>query len=402
MTSAPKPTAKKSVGHSHSHASHTQQPLVANTDLGCALYKLCCSSHREQHYGVSDPINTSHPSADDLLCTNQLRHCLQELKLYEEEADGRLREQTLGQLDQLVQLWVQHDSHSITGTDTADDSSQPDSSTPSTVRAKIYTFGSYRLGVHGPGTDIDTLCVGPKHITRQHFFTGLYSFLQRDPSVSALVAVPDAYVPIIMFKMNGIDFDLMYAHLATLTTIPDHFNIFDDNNLRGIDDRSVLSLNGCRVTDMILSLVPNIPNFRTALRAIKQWAKSPSIQQTQNRCGVVGTVVHRFSDSAAYLTPLVSSVCCVQSAASTRTCSATWAACRGPSSLLESVSCIPTPLPPLFSTHSSACSVCGAGRPPSASTSRSMPAWASTSGTLTSTTRTATTSCPSSHPPIPS
>ena len=31
---------------------------------------------------------------------------------------------------------------------------------------------------------------------------------------------------------------------------------------------------GCRVTDMILSLVPNIPNFRTTLRAIKHWAQS--------------------------------------------------------------------------------------------------------------------------------
>lgn len=55
--------------------------------------------------------------------------------------------------------------------------------------------------------------------------------------------------------------------------VPDSFDLRDDMLLKNLDQKCVRSLNGCRVTDEILRLVPNINNFRLTLRAIKLWAK---------------------------------------------------------------------------------------------------------------------------------
>lgn len=151
------------------------------------------------------------------------------------------------------------------------------------ARGRVFTYGSYRLGVFGPGSDIDTLVVAPKYVTREDFFKhfpGLLNEMAPAGSIEDLTAVTDAFVPIIKFEYSGISIDLIFSRIATVTEIPPlstPWDLLDNNLLRGLDDAELRSLNGTRVTDDILKLVPEKTSFRLALRAIKLWAQKRAI-----------------------------------------------------------------------------------------------------------------------------
>ncbi len=96
-------------------------------------------------------------------------------------------------------------------------------------------------------------------------------------SITDLAAVTDAFVPIIKFEYSGISIDLIYSRIIQKQLAPDFQDLKDSGLLRGLDEAELRSLNGTRVTDEILSLVPEQSTFRLALRAIKLWAQRRAV-----------------------------------------------------------------------------------------------------------------------------
>ncbi len=147
--------------------------------------------------------------------------------------------------------------------------------------AKIFTYGSFRLGVYMPGSDIDTLVLAPKYVAREdyfRYFPDMLKSMSPPGAITGLTVVEDAFVPIIKFEYSGISIDLIFSRVL-LTQLPadEKWGLKDSNLLRGLDEAELRSVNGTRVTDEILNLVPEQRTFRDALRAIKLWAQRRAI-----------------------------------------------------------------------------------------------------------------------------
>ncbi|KAL6309781.1 polymerase [Sparassis latifolia] len=229
------------------------------------------------YLGVTPPIATTESSDREKEVTVTLMEELRRQGTFESEEEAKTREIVLGRIAALVQKFVR----------TVAISRGMSESAATAAGGKIFTFGSYRLGVHGPGSDIDTLCVVPKHVSREDFFDVFEAMVKEADGVTEASGVPDAYVPIIKVKISGIPIDLVMARLA-LSAIPETLSLQDDNLLRNLDERCVRSLNGSRVTDEILRLVPNVAVFRDSLRCIKLWAQRRAIYSNVN--GFLGGV----------------------------------------------------------------------------------------------------------------
>lgn len=198
-----------------------------------------------------------------------------EFNLYENEEDTRKREEVLISLNNCVKRAV-YNIFKAKGKSDAE---------ANEAGGGVFTFGSYRLGIVGPGDDIDVLCVAPdtrdnnNDCQRKELYEEMILQLQGENEITQIFPVRDAKVPIIKIIFKGIPIDILVARVS-FSRIDNNLNLDDDNILKNCCDKCVLSLNGCRVTNAIFKSLPSSikpEDFRLTLRAIKLWAKKRGI-----------------------------------------------------------------------------------------------------------------------------
>lgn len=229
-------------------------------------------------FGITSPLSLDGPSERDEDLTHELHKTIEPHGAFDTHDGLSHRIQVLTRLNELVKTFVKK---------VAVEKNIP-AHLHDTLGGKIYTFGSYRLGVHTKNGDIDTLCVVPTHVTRTDFFTTFHEMLKNTDGVRDCQAIQNAYVPLIKLFYDDIDMDILFARLTNKQGVPEDQDLREVEILRNLDDKCVRSLNGCRVTDEILHLVPNIETFRLTLRAVKLWAKQKGIYS--NAMGFIGGV----------------------------------------------------------------------------------------------------------------
>lgn len=102
--------------------------------------------------------------------SESLRKYLLECNLFESNQRRNQRKQAVWELLQLYHDWMNSDAS-----------------------ARVFVFGSCRLGVHNDKTDIDLLIIGTCQITRHHFFNGFESCIgSLHPSMHARFEKPQS------------------------------------------------------------------------------------------------------------------------------------------------------------------------------------------------------------------
>lgn len=228
-------------------------------------------------FGMTSAISDALPTDIDIQLTKSLDEALSKEKVITTDDDLSQRLEVLSMLNNLAKEWIR---------DVSMERNLPEI-TADNVGGLVCTFGSYRLGVYHKGADIDAIIIVPRHITRADYFSTFYNKLKENPIINYVRAVEEAFVPVIKMIIQGIEIDMLFARLA-LKEVHEDTDLQQDDLLRNLNPKCVRSLNGCRVTDSILRLVPNRESFKKTLIAIKLWAKRKRVYS--NALGYLGGV----------------------------------------------------------------------------------------------------------------
>ncbi|PHH73921.1 hypothetical protein CDD82_5194 [Ophiocordyceps australis] len=225
----------------------------------------------DQTCGVTPPLSSALPTEGEKRASEALIEELRRQKTFENPSDTQKRHKVLESLQTICDEFVKQVAKS----------KEPNNDILiKNARGKVFTYGSFRLGVFGPGSDIDTLIVAPKYVTRDDYFEHFPKMLVNmapKTAITNLTIVTEAFVPIIKFEFSGISIDLIFSRIIQKQLSPDLHDLKDSSLLRGLDEPELRSLNGTRVTDEILNLVPEPSTFKLALRAIKLWAQRRAV-----------------------------------------------------------------------------------------------------------------------------
>eukprot|EP01041_Mallomonas_annulata_P009225 gene9225-19137_t len=232
----------------------------------------------ETFLGVTPPISYQFPTVNDMQINDELEDYLKSSMVYDTPEGQINRTNVLSKLHEIVEDWVR-----IVGS--SKNISESILSNAGNVQLRI--FGSQRLGVNTPDSDIDILCLAPNFVNRSDFFTSFCELLSKRDDCHMLFPIPEAYTPVIKFNLDGQAIDMIFVSLIQ-ETIPNSIDLLDFQYLHGLDEQSVRSLNGVRVAEIILKLVPRTDIFCTTLRAIKLWARRRGLYS--NILGFLGGV----------------------------------------------------------------------------------------------------------------
>ena len=224
-----------------------------------------------------DPYSLAGPTPFDLMASEKLEAFMAVASPTETQEEQDKRERIITTFTALFRDWVRSVCLA----------KGYDAETANRAGGLVLTSGSYRLGLNERGTNIDTICVAPRMVTRDDFFNELKVMLEDRDEVENLSAVETAKVPIITFDFDGVNLDLLFAQLP-LDAVPETLDVNDDAVLQGVDFGTEKSLNGPRVTNLIEQLVPSFTTFRSLLRCVRLWAKRRGLYS--NKMGYLGGV----------------------------------------------------------------------------------------------------------------